>query len=374
MYFCRALMLLTAFSLSSAVFAAEQETAWKNLMLGAAENDAAHYTKGEGLLTKAILAQPNNPVALIQRGRCRWRQAKFGLSAADYTRAINLHPGRKLTIQALKFRATSDAALKKWRDCVADCNQLIKLNINDPFAYNRRGSAYEKLGQSELATRDAAASARIAPRSPAYRQATNLIKMDGGARSNLKRALDFLDRHLQNHPFDAEAYFERAGVNSQLGKSTETLADYDACVRLSPDRFSFNAERAKFLASMKRYKEAVSSFNDALLLAPGNDHLTLDRAGCYKDLGDYANSIKDYGALIELHPEDEDPLHYRARVYTLAKQYAKAINDYDRAIQLAPDQAGTYSERSKVYEKLGRHDLSVKDAQKASELLGAPIR
>ena len=341
-------------------------------MRGAAENDAAHYGRAEAILTKAIRARPTDPVALIQRGRCYWREGKNELAVEDFASAIKLQPGLKLTIQALKSKIAADQSLKNWPAALADCNQLIKLNVNDPYAYNHRSFTYQKLGQLEQAKKDADQCIRIAPRTKEYLRATSIIKTDGGPQTTLKEALAFLDMHIKNHPNDGAAHYERASVNAQLYRQKETLADYDDAIRLEPDRFTANTDRAGFLASVGRYKEAILGYSDGLQLAPGNDHMMLDRAACYTKLSDWPNSIKDYSALIELHPDDEDPVHYRARVYTQIKDYARALTDYDRTIKLAPDQAALYSERSKVYEKLGKHDLAAKDEQKASALLAGP--
>jgi tetratricopeptide (TPR) repeat protein len=376
MHFRSALILTAALSFGLECLAANVDVApaWKYLMQGTAELDATHFQKGEELLSKAIETDPKSAVALVQRGRCYYRLEKFTHAISDFNRALALHPGLKLSIQALKYKTTSVECIKDWKQMLTDCNQLIKLNPYEPFAYSSRAKAYKNLGEEALSKKDLRTVQMLAPRNQAYWQATNMIKSESAGQSRFDAALRIMNQHLKGHPYDGEAYFQRAGINSQLGKMKETMADYDACIKYTPDRFLLNADRARFLTELKRYKEAIVGYTDALELAPGNDHLMLDRAACYMHLGDYANSIKDYTALSALHPDDEDPLHFRARVYVLTKQYTKALYDYDRVIYMAPDQAANYSERSKVYEKLGKHDLAVKDADKASALLNGPIR
>ncbi len=379
MHFGKTLILITALGLGVAGLArpslAEQvDPAWKYLMQGTAELDAAHYKQSEIILNKAVNADPKSAVALIQRGRCYNRLGKHALAEVDFSKALALHPGVKLTSQAWKNKISSFDAMNDWKQTIAEASNMIKLYPYDPMPYTARHNALEKLGEHALAKKDWQIIQRLAPRNPAFWQAATLIKSESGGPGRFEAALEILNRHLAAHPYDGEAYFQRASINAQLGHARQTLADYDACIKYSPDRFLLNADRARYLTQLKRFKEAILGFSDALQLSPGNDHLMLDRASCYLRLGDYQNSIKDYTALSALHPDDEDPVHYRARVYVLTKQYAKALTDYDRVIYMAPDQAANYSERSKLYEKLGKHELAVKDSEKAAQLLNGPIR
>jgi len=381
MHFRQALILITALALgvegqALKCLAADLEKtdpAWKYLMQGTAELDAAHYKQGESFLNQAVSTDPKSVVALIQRGRCYNRLGKYALAASDFDKALSLHPGVKLAIQARKNKISALEGRKDWKQMIAAATDMIKLYPYEPMGYIARHNANEKLGEYALAKKDMQMIQLLAPRNPSFWQATNLIKSEGGGPGRFEAALGILNKHLQNHPYDGEAYFQRASINAHLGHTSQTMADYDACIKYAPDRFTLNADRARYLTQLKRYKEAISGYSDALQLSPGNDHLMLDRASCYMRLGDYQNSIKDYTALSALHPDDEDPVHYRARVYVLTKQYAKALTDYDRVIYMAPDQAANYTERSKVYEKLGRHELAVKDTEKAAALLNGPI-
>jgi len=368
----RLLLLLIALSLGPAAHGTNEEHC-KPLMLGAAELAQTRYGQAERLLTRALAEMPGNAVVLIERGRCYAVQKKYAAADADFARAAKQPVSHMLAVKATSYKASNDLAARNWSGAVADCTHLLQLNPYDPTAFEKRYEAYKQLGRPIEAEKDKAAFNRIAPHTVAYRQVENLLNAEGDVHEKFKPAIAFFQRHLAQHPYDADAYYDLARFQSQLGQTKEALAAYDKSIKYNPTRFVSSYERANALASQKQYKAAIQAYTEAFQLGPNNEHVLLDRAACYTKLGDYANSIRDYSVLVALHPEEEDPLHYRARVYALDKQYAKALNDYNKVVELAPDQAVNYSERSKILEQLGKHDLAVKDTKKASELLAAPL-
>ncbi|MBS1990584.1 MAG: tetratricopeptide repeat protein [Cyanobacteria bacterium SZAS LIN-3] len=366
------LLLLIAIS-SSTPAQARGEEYCKLLMHGAAEYDAARYPQAETLLNQAVAQQPNNIVCRIERGRCLWRLGKFNQAISDFDTALKLHPNRNLTIQTLTFRVTANQSLKNWPAVISDCNKLLQLEEHDAFACAQRAMAYDRLGKRSLAQKDYDQCHRLVPRNKSYLAVQRLIDAEADVQDKFAAGIKYLDGHIRAHPYDADAYYTRAGLYSQLGKPKETMADYDASIKLSPVRFMVQYQRAKYLASQKLYKQAVEGFTDALEQAPGNDHVLLERAESYAKMGDYARSISDYSAMAALHPQEEDPLHFRARVYALDKQYERALSDYNTVIKLAPEQAANYKERADIYERLGRREMAVRDRKKAAELLAAPV-
>jgi len=370
---CRRLfLLLTALSLGPAARGNNEEHC-RPLMQGAAESAQTRYAQAERLLSKALTEMPGNAVILIERGRCYTIQKKYAAADADFARAAKQPVSHMLAVKAISYKASNDLAAKNWPRAVTDCTQLLQLNPYDPTAFEKRYQAYKQLGRTIEADKDKAAFNRIAPHTAAYRQVENLLNAEGDVHEKFKPAVAFFKRYLAQHPYDADAYYDLARFQAQLGQTKEALASYDMSIKYNPTRFVTIYEKANALASQKQYQAAAQAYTEAFQLGPNNEHVLLDRAACYSKMGNYANSIRDYSVLVALHPEEEDPLHYRARVYALDKQYAKALSDYNKVVELAPDQAANYSERSKILEQLGKHDLALKDTKKASELLAAPL-
>jgi len=368
----RLLLLLAALSPGVAVHAAGEEYC-KPLMLGAEEFAQTRYASAERHFNQALREKPDNVVALIERGRSLAAQKKYTAADADFARALKCPLRNGLAVKALSLKASNGLDEKKWSRVVADCDRLLKLNPHDSSAFEKRCKAYEELGRRADAERDRAAMIAISPHTISYKQVVNLLKAEGDVRPKFGQAIIYLEHHVVQYPYDADAYYNLAGFYSQMGRSKDALNAYAKSVKYNPTRFVSTYERAGYLASQKMYKEAVAAYTDSFELGPNNAHVLLDRAATFAKLKDYANSIKDYSVMVSLHPEEEDPLHFRARIYALDKQYAKALADYNKVIELAPDQAANYRERSKILELLGKHDLALKDSKKAAELMAAPL-
>lgn len=152
-------------------------------------------------------------------------------------------------------------------------------------------------------------------------------------------ALAALDVLIEQHPGDANHYFNRAVVNARLGKNEEALADLDHALQLRPDIPNALALRAGLRDAKKDYDGAISDYTQYLALQPDYVPAYIARANSYFTKGDYARATGDYSLALALEPKNADAWYWRGRSYDLLGDTAKAQADYAKAGELDPKYA-----------------------------------
>ena len=96
----------------------------------------------------------------FNRGNHYYKEEKWDLAVADYTRAIAINPN---LAEAYYNRGFIYNKLQKWDLAVADFTQFIRLNPNNADAYINRGLVYEEQQRWDLAVADYTRSLAINP-------------------------------------------------------------------------------------------------------------------------------------------------------------------------------------------------------------------
>src|SRR5208283_4532991 len=109
------------------------------------------YFRAVALATRAVEANPNDPLAYNERGAANSHLDRFDQAVADYGTALRLDP--KLA-RAYRNRASAYYHQSKYEEAIADCTAAIRLDSNYALAYLSRSKAYEKLNRPTEAKAD----------------------------------------------------------------------------------------------------------------------------------------------------------------------------------------------------------------------------
>ncbi len=143
---------------------------------------------------QAAKIEPNNYKTYYNRGLLYLKNQKPNLAIQNFDRALELNNYYKVyTARATAFLQLGDVS-----KAIADANQSIELEKNNPKAHFVLGSAYDKLNQ-------------------------------------LNNALVEFNRAMQLDAEDAELYFKRAIVFGKQQDFRNCKNDLDVCLQLRPD-------------------------------------------------------------------------------------------------------------------------------------------
>ncbi len=148
-----------------------------------------------GCFSACIAKRPDFPAAYVNRGLMRLRRGLYEEAEVDFTRAVELRPGRA---DYLLKRARARDGLHHNQEEVDDLNQAEELGSKSVLLYYFRAATQQRMGHDVSARRD-------------------------------------LDRVLHLTPDDEEGFVARGMARASDGDSEGALADFSEAVKRNPN-------------------------------------------------------------------------------------------------------------------------------------------
>ena len=177
---------------------------------------------------------------------------------------------------------------------IADFDQALELDRNDPEAYYVRGSAYYDKGDLEQAITDFTHSLRLNPNISVTYHNRGLAYYDKG---NIEMAIDDYTEALRINPQDSKSYYHRALAYSAKDRIEQAIADYNNVLNINP-------------------KDSKACYNRGL---------------AYLRVSDIDNAIASFSQVLEIDPGLADAYNNRAIAYSLKRYYPEAWEDVHKA-------------------------------------------
>ena len=157
-------------------------------------------------------------------------------------------------------------------------------------------------------------------------------------------AIDYFTRRIHANPKDAFALSMRADAWSEKKEYDKALADYNECIRLSPNAASIS-NRGVFWYNKKEYDKAIVDYNLSLRLDPKNIFAHVNRGHAWRDKKEYDKALLDYNEATRLDPQFATAFFHCGTTWNLKKEYDNAIRELSEAIRLDPNSAAAFYER-----------------------------
>ncbi|KAK9975495.1 hypothetical protein ABG768_020751 [Culter alburnus] len=232
--------------------------------------------------TRAMDADPYNPVLPTNRAACFFRLKKYAVAESDCHLAIALD---SKYVKAYVRRAATRAALKKHQEALEDYEMVLKLDPENSEARNeiqKLQQVLESSGQtaekSEIVTPAAAAPAvdplqqqRLEEQ---QRKQEAVVQKDRGnayfKEGKYEAAVECYSKGMEADGTNALLPANRAMAYLKLHKYSEAEQDCSAAVALDATYTKAFARRATARAALGRIREAKEDFEQVLKLEPGN--------------------------------------------------------------------------------------------------------
>ena len=170
------------------------------------------------LWTDVLSRYPNLPLGYTKRARTYAMQGEVDRARADVEKALALDPEDS---RALTIRGTLRVAGHDTQGALADLEKSVALNATDAVAWNSLGAVRLTLGQRDQAARD---FDRAIALDGAY-AAAYLNRALALHDTDPRRALADFDATIRLQPDKAKAYLWRSDVKARLGDRAGALAD-----------------------------------------------------------------------------------------------------------------------------------------------------
>lgn len=182
-------------------------------------------------LNHAIELDPANPAAYVARGLVNDRRGDSAMALQDFDAALQLNPRHT---SALRNRGALYAKLGQHDRAIRDFNAVVAVVPNDPIAFFDRGYAHFGKRQYELAVIDYGTAIFLDPEmGPAYLNRCLVLTIQG---RELVKALADCDHALKLLPVSIVARETRGFIYLKLGDPAIAQAEYEAALRIDPNR------------------------------------------------------------------------------------------------------------------------------------------
>jgi tetratricopeptide (TPR) repeat protein len=247
---------------------------------------------------------------------------------------------------------------------IADLNEAIRLNPNDPEAFTTRGDAYAKKAGVARVVRDLRGLPAGVPYfsdssqkdmySLAIADYDHALRLDGGFKAALHgRELARLGSGEKNRVqgdllLGGLAQHQHRSQSPFLMRQLAILLDSEMYTRMASERFA--------------------SLDNAIRENPNDPQRFLDRAWAFVNFGKLDLAVADYTQAIAIDPTHTRAYVQRAEVFLDRGEYDRAIADCNEAVRLKPDEFRGYDFRGFVFETAGERDKAVADYRRALSL------
>ena len=247
---------------------------------GFAALEAEDYRAAFYRFNGSLALKPNNPDALFGRGKAQLYRgtAYYAEAIQDFTQAILLKPDHAEAYLLRAQASSSDPRYIDYDRAIADINQFLQLQQNNP----------------------------------------------------------------QSNWEIAWAYAIRAGAYQGTGAYNPAISDATKALQISPEILIAYLHRGSAYYAKGDYKQAIADYTRLLQIQPEYPVVLTSRAEAYMELGNYDAAIADYTQEIKNAEYYPRTYYQRGLAYVAKGDKQKAIQDFEKVIQLTkgPDFPG----------------------------------
>lgn len=318
---------------------------------------------------EAIRLRTDFAEAYAYRGATYLNKNQAQKAINDLDRAIRLKPNYP---DSHYYRGVAYLGKEQPERAIPEFDEAIRLNSKYAEAYHKRGLARAMMGKPKEAIPDYDAAIE---RNPAYAH----VYSDRGVAyfytGSPERAIVDFDTALRLGMNDtmssAETYYRRGLVLYDQKRNDQGLSDFEATIRLQPDRVDAYVLRGIIFNRANQFDRAIDSLTKAIHLKP--DYMTayLNRGFAHRFKGEVQAAIADFDTVLRLQPTLAEAYLYRGFGYAQKGDYDQAHKDFGEALRLKPDDdlsRRVFRTRAAVYFAEGRFGEAAKSYEQALKI------
>eukprot|EP00744_Colponema_vietnamica_P005940 GILI01008659.1.p1 GENE.GILI01008659.1~~GILI01008659.1.p1 ORF type:complete len:631 (+),score=241.86 GILI01008659.1:68-1960(+) len=353
-------------------------------------------------------AKLEDPLAICaserSKGNKYFQAGKFDQAINCYTKAIQISPANNPDLSACYAnRAIALLKKNKYEEAVSDCNEALKLNKKYTKVYQRRATAFEKLGKyAEAAVDYAFYMVLFRPEfdEESFKNFENIVN-----RFSVQRAHELISSRSFQLPSDhfictlfksfsdelgapnaeavktALAEVEQNGTSGEaylrLGRAyknnrefEKAMNAFDKAVSLLPQgvtRAVALSEYATFRHLGGDFDGAMTLFQESLKHQPNSVRVLIKLAIVAFEKMDVASAFDYLDQAITKNASDPDVFCQRGQLHLLQGKIPEAAADLKKAIELGCQNPSPFVHLATLFIRFGAVNEAIEQLQKAEE-------
>lgn len=199
-------------------------------------------------------------------------------------------------VQVLLLRARLNYVIEKYAEVVADCEQVIRLDVMQLTAYLLQGRAKRFSGDllGALVILSQAIQLKGDFSEALLLRAEILLEL-----KNYQDGLEDIEKVVQLLPEEEHAYLVRGQLLEAMGQAAKAEADYRYILELNPFSEQAYLRLGTLYLTQKQLKQAIALFDEAIELKPDFAQAYHERGGAKLMLGDKEGGVADIQQAVE---------------------------------------------------------------------------
>ncbi|HRS54031.1 MAG TPA: tetratricopeptide repeat protein [Bacteroidales bacterium] len=220
---------------------------------------------------------------------------------------------------------------------------------------------------------------------------------------SLYKAINFLSKFLDKHPFSPTAWHCLGNIYIKTGQFNEAIEAFDYAIAINPEYYIASYySKAQAFEFLENYKDALITYKELLKLDKDNPYLYNSIGECYENLNQPKKSLSFFKKAITIEPyfaeawinigifyinHDEpnvalkymkkayniipdDPyiINTIAEAYIALKKYKMAFKYYEKAIQIDPQNYNIWIDYADAMEEYKTTKEAIKILEKAIKI------
>ncbi|MEM9981592.1 MAG: tetratricopeptide repeat protein [Bacteroidota bacterium] len=321
-----------------------------------------NFREAVQLLSRTLRYDSSYTTAFSKRGIAAYHSTDYSLAYTDFHKALQ----RKQVFSAETwfYKGLTAFALQKHEEAIADLQQSVTLDFNNPRAFGYLAESHKALQQLDKALYY-------------YQQALSLTPQEAillVGRGQCYRLLDQpitaiadFDRALVFHPTNVTAYLERALARFTLQRYAAARDDFLQVETLLDTLTSQNYSMLAFCyAAEEDHAKALKAIGSAIQQDSTESWWYHERANYNLQIENYGSALADCRKACTLDPTETTYVQQQATILITQADYEQALPILDYVIQQEPDNAQAFYQRALVKQQLRAKRKSIKaDLQQA---------
>lgn len=333
----------------SAAIAQKTEWAEAYLQRGLVQLNQQVFLAAEIDFDAAITYQKKYEEAYYYRGLARYYQEKCTQAIADFDSALLFN---KKYIEPIHGKALAETKLKQYESAIRHFSDVIVLNPDSAYKYlTDRGIAYYLLQDKKAALQDFQAA--ISLKSDYY--LPHFYKGMLRKLTEPKEALQDFSKAVLCRPSLWEGFYEKANIESALGRENEAIDDYSEMIALLKKPKTIAEKKAKAAAYFSRglrtqelknaqqlTRNVVADMDSCLLWDRSKDSAFLIKGLIHFAEKKYTSSLIDFSEVIRLNAQSTVAWDYKMQALYQLKDYTQLLAEVDKALLIQPKNEGLH--------------------------------
>lgn len=239
----------------------------------------------------------------------------------EYSRLLNVTEDVDINLKKAKIYSIQG----KYKNAIAEFNEIIRLNPDDGYSYICRGSLYGNEKQYELALNDF----------------NNAVRVD------FREGLTY-----------------RGLLYSKIGHIELALNDFNNAITIGNANEYTYLSRGYLYQNQEKFELALDDYNKAIEINKNYDIAYNSIGVIYHLKKDYDRALKNYNLAISLNSKDGYPYINKAKLYLEQKKYELALENCNEAIEIDHNLENAYLLRGSIYEIMENKSKAIEDYKK----------